>query len=229
MAGLRVRHGEGRSAFVDQLDRFVGACGALTDHDLLAPSRCRGWAVLDVVVHVRAGLQEMLGGVVSPSAEAPDTDAASYWAAAVPSADAETDDLDALLWTRRTASAYRRPTSAVRQLGDVADGVRSGVQGMPEGAVRFQGHVLSSGDFLATWAVELAVHHLDVAVALELPPPTAPSLELSRRTAEALLAAPLPVEIPDADAVLLATGRRPPTAPEAQLLGPLAARLPVLG
>jgi hypothetical protein len=100
---------------------------------------------------------------------------------------------------------------------------------MPEGAVRFQGHVLSTGDFLATWAVELAVHHLDVAVALELPPPTAPSLELSRRTAEALLAAPLPVEIPDADAVLLATGRRRPTAPEAQLLGPLAARLPVLG
>jgi len=229
MTGLRVRHGEGLSAFVDQLDRFVEACETLSDHDLLAPSRCWGWAALDVVVHVRAGLQEMLGGVVSRSDGPPDTDAGTYWAAELPGADAEADELDALLWTRRTASAHRRPSSAVRQLRAVADGVRTGVRGLPEGAVRFQGHVLSTGDFLATWAVELAVHHLDVAVALELPPPTAQSLELSRRTAEALLGVPLPVEMADTDAVLLATGRRRPTAPEAHLLGGLANRLPVLG
>ena len=42
--------------------RVVGAAG---DSDLLAASRCHGWTVLDVVVHVRVGLQEMLGGVVA--------------------------------------------------------------------------------------------------------------------------------------------------------------------
>jgi hypothetical protein len=207
----------------------VAVCGGLSDHDLLAVSRCWGWGVVDVVVHVRAGLQEMLGGVVSTTSDAPDRDAATYWTGAVPSSDAGSDDIDALLWTRRTASAHRRPTSAVHHLRDVADGVRSGVQGLPEGAVRFQGHVLSTGDFLATWAVELAVHHLDIGVALELPAPTPPSLRLARRTVEALLGARLPADLPDADAVLLAAGRRPPSGPEAQQLGPLTARLPVLG
>jgi uncharacterized protein (TIGR03083 family) len=226
---MSVQHEDGRSAVVEQLERFTAACEGLTDRDLLAPSRCWGWTVLDVVVHVRAGLQEMLGGVVSRSTQPPTADAAGYWAAAVPGTDAEADDIDALLWTRRTASAYRRPTTAVRQLRDVAGGLAAAVRDMPEGPVRFQGHVLASGDFLATWAVELAVHHLDVTVALDLPEPTATSLRLARRTVEALLGAPLPPTLADADSVLLATGRTPLTGPDAELLGALAARLPVLG
>lgn len=71
VAQLSVRHGDGCDAFVGQLDRFVGVCSGLSDRELLASSRCWGWAVLEVVVHVRVGLQEMLGGMVSGTSDVP--------------------------------------------------------------------------------------------------------------------------------------------------------------
>lgn len=100
---------------------------------------------------------------------------------------------------------------------------------MPNGAVRFQGHVLTTGDFFATWAVELAVHHLDVMVDLQVESPTAAALHLARVTVDALLDHAVPPELDDMRTVLLGTGRRSPTQHEAQLLGDVTARLPVLG
>jgi len=47
------------------------------------------------------------------------------------------------------------------------------------GPVAFQGHVLTSGDFLTTWAVELAVHHLDLGRDLDITPPTPESLAVA--------------------------------------------------
>ncbi|WP_052462507.1 hypothetical protein [Nigerium massiliense] len=87
--------------------------------------------------------------------------------------------------TRRLATAYARPTHALEHLHIVAAGLRVSVAQMPDQPVRFQGHVLSAGDLLATWAVELVVHHHDLDV-----PDAALSPEavlLGRRTAEALL------------------------------------------
>jgi hypothetical protein len=226
---LSVAHEDGRRAFLDQLARFVDACGALSDVELLAASRCRGWAVLDAVVHVRAGVEEMLFGIVAPTDASADTDAASYWAAAVPTNDTGADDVAGILWTRRTASAYRRPSGAVAHLRSVADAVAGAVAGLPAGRLRFQGHVLSTGDFLATWAVELAVHHVDLGREVDVGSPTDESLALTRATIEALLGAPLPGRLDDRTALLLGTGRTVPTADQARLLGELADRLPVLG
>lgn len=45
---------------------------------LLAPSRCSGWVVGDVIVHLQLGLQEMFLGLASPTGCDPDLDAASY-------------------------------------------------------------------------------------------------------------------------------------------------------
>lgn len=57
---LRIEHDPARAAFLGELQSFVGVVEGLTDRDLLSASRCHGWALLDVVVHVRTGLQEML-------------------------------------------------------------------------------------------------------------------------------------------------------------------------
>lgn len=117
---------------------------------------------------------------------------------------------------------------AVAHLRDLTDAVAAAARERPDGPIRFQGHVMSSGDFLATWAVELAVHHLDLMVDLDLEPPTVPALHLARRTVEARTDDSLPAELDDVDAVLLGTGRRPPSPNEAELLGRTAERLPVL-
>lgn len=88
--------------------------------------------------------------------------------------------------TRRTASAYSRPTHALEHLHHVAAGLRLAVPRMPDQPVRFQGHVLSAGDLLATWAVEVVLHQHDLdapGAAAQLAPD---ALLIGRRTAEAL-------------------------------------------
>jgi hypothetical protein len=129
-----------------------------------------------------------------------------------PAADA--DRLDGTLFVRRVGAAYRRPSGAVKHLLPTLDGIRSATSLLRPGAVSFQGHVLTTGDFLATWAVELAVHHLDLLT----PAAPAPSaLRLARLTVEALAGSPF-LE-PDEEVVLRGTGRTPSDD----------LRLPVLG
>ena len=67
------------------------------------------------------------------------------------------------------------------------------VQRLPEGVLEFQAGVLTTGDFFATWAVELAVHQLDLAREVDVAPPTSEALGLARRTVEALAASGLAV------------------------------------
>jgi hypothetical protein len=75
----------------------------------------------------------------------------------------------------------------------VSDALRSSVERLDDGVLAFQGGVLTTGDFLATWAVELAVHQLDLAREVDVAPPTPGALRLARRTVEALTEAGLGV------------------------------------
>ncbi|MEV4348029.1 maleylpyruvate isomerase N-terminal domain-containing protein [Actinoplanes sp. NPDC049596] len=208
---------EARPAFLGQLDLLLAVATGLTDRDLLAPSRCTGWTVSEALVHVHMGLQEMLLGCVSSTDAPPDTDAASYWRDFSPS---ETD-FAGVQFVRRLAAAYHRPSGLLPHLTPTTEGVRAAVRTLTPPAVRFQGHVLPYADFLATWAVELAVHHLDITSA----PAHPPALHLGRRTIEALAGTPLPPTWSDETVVLLGTGRESPTPAQR----PAAAALPVLG
>lgn len=178
-----------------------------------------------MVTHVRLGLDEVAACLLTAgtSTAEPDRDAATYWQTQAPGS----DEVAGLLALRRIASASRAPTAALVPLRRVAAALRSAVDRLDDGVLEFQGHVLTTGDFLATWAVELAVHQLDLGRDLEVPlPPVAPTA-LTRQTLEALLGARLPVD-DDVDAVLLGSGRRPATPEEQDLLGGAAARLPLL-
>lgn len=212
-ASLSVPLQSGREAFVTQAQRFVSVAQGLDDYALLAASRCHGWAVLDVVVHVRSGLEEMLRGVTAPTEQAPTVDAATYWSAWAES-DGAGPSVDAILWTRRTASAYRLPSSAVRHLRDAADAIMDAAARLTDHSLEFQGHVILAGDFLAIWAVELAVHHVDLGRDLEIGDPTDTALRLTRDTIDALLGTPVPTGVCDLDALLIGSGRIP--APQDQ-------------
>jgi len=211
-----------RIAFADSVTAFVRAVDAVHEWDLLAASRCHGWSRMDVVVHVLAGWQEMLGGMVSP-VDAPTTvDAASYWTAFA--AHEAGDPLLTLMAQRRRTAAYSRPRAACEQLHDVADAVRRGAESLPDRRVAWQGQVFTPGDFLAVWAVEDVVHqldlHLDQHHAADLP---STALDLSRATVETL-AAPFPEGWSAQEVVLVGTGRS--SVPDG--LGAVADRLPVL-
>lgn len=225
MVTLHFDHPRARDALVDAIGRFVETAESLSDYDLLAASRCYGWNAVDVVVHVRTGLLEMLGGVTALTTEVADQDAASYWR------DYQGEDapVEAILWTRRTSSAYTRPAGAVQHLRMAGDAVIGAVARMPRGHVAFQGHILQSGDFLATWAVELALHQLDLGHELDVAQPTAAPMGLIRETLDALLDAQKPVGWSDVTWALLGAGRRGLTQEESEHLGSVADRMPALG
>lgn len=183
-----------------------------------------------MLVHVHLGLQEMLLGIVTPTEDRPDTDAAGYWSLDVPTNDPGADRVAGARFVRLMgAAAYRRPVGLVGHLRPTAEGVATAVAALEPGALRFQGHVLSTGDFLATWAVELAVHHLDLGRELDLAPPVPAALRLARNTIEALVGEPLPAPWPDGTAVLIGAGRLDPEEELRRQVGALALRLPVLG
>ncbi len=210
-----------RQACGESVHAFVAAAERLSEHELLGPSRCHGWQRLDVVVHVLAGWQEMLGGLVGRVDESPDVDAASYWPAFA-DVFGGGDPVLSLMQQRRRSLVFARPADAVAQLRDVASALAHGISLVPDRPHRWQGWVFSAGDFLTIWAVEHAVHHLDLAGDDE--PPTA-ALVLARRTLDALLGQPLPAPWSDTEAVLVGTGRQPaPTE-----LEHLAGRFPLLG
>lgn len=212
---------EGRAACADSIGAFLRAVDGFSEHDLLGASRCHGWVRLDVVTHVVAGWQEMLGGMVSPVEDAPSVDAASYWPAFA--SEYETGDpVPGLMSQRRRTAAYARPSSATAQMRDVAEALLRGIGAFQDGRYLWQGHVFTAGDFLAVWAVENVVHQLDLLSDEPVPPD---GLTLARKTIEALVGEPLPTAWDDRSATLIGTGRMavPPGA------GSLAAWLPALG
>jgi hypothetical protein len=194
---------------------FVAAAQRFSEYDLLGAATVHGWSRLDVVVHVRAGLEEMVGVCAARVDDDPDHDAASYWASFAEADDAD-DAVPRILWMRRTASAYTRPAGALQHLTDVVATARIALLRMPDHPVLFQGKTMTSGDFLATWVVELAVLQLDLGAAAGHP--TAGSLAVVRRTAEAIADVDLPAAWSDEDAALIALGRRP-LPPDAGRLG----------
>lgn len=210
-----------RAACAESIDAFVDAAGSLDEYGLLGASRCHGWSRLDVVVHVIAGWQELLGGMVSVVDEEPSVDAASYWSAFA-GAHAGDDPVLVLMSQRRRTAAYARPAAALAQLRDLAAMVDRGVAAYQGRQRRWQGHVFAAGDFLAMGAVENVVHQLDM---LSDVPAPAGALTLARATIEALAGQPLPAAWTDEDAVLIGTGR----APVPDDAGKIAAQLPALG
>ena len=226
---MNVDHDEARAAFLAGLDAFAACAEGLSDSQLMAASRCTGWTVGDVVVHVHLGLQEMLLGLVSSTGEEADTDAAGYWQATPPANDDDADHLAGMRFVRLLGTAYRRPSGAVRHMRPTLAGVRAATARLEPGAVRFQGHVLSSGDFLATWAVELAVHHLDIGRELELPPPAPAALRLARLTVESLAGTTAPQAWTDDTTVLLGAGRTRPDADQQAQAPRFTQAVPVLG
>ncbi len=192
-------------------------------------SRCTGWTVVDVLVHLLADAQRALTACASPVDAAPSVDAPGYWRAWQGDADPLRAARGAR-FVRVQASAYRGPDGLLAQWRETAEAAARVVAARTPGEpVTTQGHVLTVADLTDTLVVEAVVHHLDCL--LELPDAPAPApgpLAAARQGMAALAGTGLPAD-DDAGWVLRGSGRLPLRTEDHELLGPAAVRFPLLG
>jgi hypothetical protein len=199
----------------------------LTDDDLMRPTRCRGWAVADVLFHLLCDAQRALVALATPAAGPPDVDHVSYWAPFHPD---RRGSVEHAWWVRRSAAAFVRPSGIVGVWRETAPAAqRAAALASPHGYVATQGHVLTVPDFLATLVTEAVVHHLDMTV--DLPgstPPRRNAIGLALCTMDGLLNAGRPGLWMPEDYLLKATGRVELDARDRAALGDVADRFPLL-
>lgn len=223
----RMRHyGSRMHLFAPSWRALLAAVAGLADPDFAAPSGCAGWLVRDLVCHLVIDAQDVLITLATPAAGEPTRDAATYWTvgAARPTG---TDPLDALVV--RLAAAYEDPALLRYHLDDVGSAAaRAAESADPALRVSTQGQVLTAADYLQVYVLEATLHHLDLRAHLPtVPPPPSAGLAAARHLLERVVGAAFPAALPDADVLVVGTGRRDPTPAEADALGDLAGRLPV--
>jgi uncharacterized protein (TIGR03083 family) len=225
-----------RVAVLDALDavyeKVTAAVSGLSAADLMLPSRCAGWAVADVLYHELLDARRALRTFATPAAGPADCDDVSYWRDYAPgSGEDSTSGGDGAAaharYVRIAASAYP-PGWLVWEWTETAAAACRAARACGHESVATQGHVLSLPDFMATLAVEAAVHYLDLTVALPSAPEPAPAaLALVRRVLTGLLGARLPASWDNTTAALKGTGRDPLTDQDRQALGPLTSAFPL--
>jgi hypothetical protein len=117
-----------------------------------------------------------------------------------------------------------------REWHETANAAVRAARACPYATLATQGHTLTTADFMATLAVEAAIHYLDMTITLPMAPqPHGESLTLVRRVLNELAGTPLPSAWDETTCALKGTGRLPLTAADRAMLGPLAEKLPLFG
>ncbi|MGN9775117.1 maleylpyruvate isomerase N-terminal domain-containing protein [Micromonospora sp. H33] len=221
-------HRQQHIALAQAYDGITRIVADLDDADLQRPTRCRGWLVADLLLHLVGDAQRALVALASPADGPPDVDDVTYWHTFPPG-----DGSRHAWWVRRSAAAFERPSGVVRLWTDTAPAaVRAAAAAEPTGCVTTQGHVLRVPDLLATLATEAVVHHLDLVVDLPAAPPPGPeATRVAVATMDGLLSddAVRPAGWDDHEYLLKATGRLPLTDRDRLELGEVAGWFPLPG
>ncbi|MDG4757228.1 maleylpyruvate isomerase N-terminal domain-containing protein [Micromonospora sp. WMMD710] len=182
-----------RAAFRAECVRLSEILSELDDVDLDRPTDCPPWTVRELIAHVRTGagrLADMLAAPAPPHAE---VDAAGYFGAAKFTPEVDAARIEAAR-SEAARSEVGRSGAGRSGAGRIAGGGRvvrpvggSAVRGefehawraadaavaaaAPERVVRTRhGDLMRLTEFLRTRVVEVGVHGLDLAAALDRPP-----------------------------------------------------------
>ncbi|WP_406104893.1 maleylpyruvate isomerase N-terminal domain-containing protein [Micromonospora globbae] len=181
-----------REAFRDECARLGEVLRGLSEADLDRPTDCRPWRVRELLAHVRTGVGRLAGMLAAPAPPRAEVDAAGYFGAAkfTPEVDAarvdsgrrEARELDGPALVADFERAWRATDAAV-------------AAAPPDRVVRTRhGDAMSLTEFLRTRVVEVGVHGLDLAAALDREPWLTPTA--ARVVAELLTGGrPVPPEL----------------------------------
>jgi hypothetical protein len=182
--------------------------------------------VRDLVCHLVIDAQDVLITLATPADKPPTRDAVTYWEV-TDKPPTGTDPLDALIV--RLAAAYEEPWLLKFHLDDLGSAAgRAADLADPAQPVSTKDQVLTAGAYLSAYVLEWTLHHLDLTANLpNTPEPPAEGLTRTREMLEKMAGTTFPASFSDKDALLVATGRRPPTEAETAGLDDLAAKLPL--
>lgn len=192
----------------------------------------------DLVHHLVLQAQEVLIALATPAETAPTDDALSWWTLTPTLPDGHAPH-DALIG--RMADAYESAAQLRESFEHIAAAAgRAALLAHPDLPVSARGRTLTARDLLGALVLEATLHHLDLVAHLpgadgspaEGPPAEGPpteglpaeSLTAAREMVERRLRLPLPPTWNDADALRVATGRRPATPAEQAELDALGVR-----
>lgn len=216
-----------RPILVAEIERLRHLVQGLSDQHLVLPTRCTGWHVADLVIHLRMSCEAVLISLSTLTTDAPDRDFVTYWRDWPPGEGPGFGEVR-FLWA--SSAAYSVSSGLKRHFDDTAEAAIGAVRSAPVGRVRFQGHVMDVADLLVMWTTEFAVHHLDLLAQIDnCPGPTDDALEVAAATLDGLIQAPRPTWWDLPTYVLKATGRTALLSNEKSSLGPSATGYPALG
>ncbi|MGW3604555.1 maleylpyruvate isomerase N-terminal domain-containing protein [Micromonospora sp. NPDC005161] len=157
-----------RVAFRAECARLTEILAELDDADLDRPTDCPPWNVRELIAHVRTGVGRLTDMLAAPAPPRAEVDAAEYFGAAkfTPEVDA-----DRIAGGRRDALQVDRAALAT-ELDRAWRATDAAVAAAPpERLVRTRhGDAMRLTEFLRTRVLEVGVHGLDLAAALDRPP-----------------------------------------------------------
>ncbi|GGS06084.1 hypothetical protein GCM10010169_58580 [Micromonospora fulviviridis] len=158
-----------RAAFRDECARLEEVLRGLDAADLDRPTPCPPWAVRDLLAHVRTGAGRLAGMLAAPAPERAEVDAAGYFGATKFAPDVDRDRIDGARREARDLPGVPEVAEGFARAWRAAD---AAVTAQPPGRlVRTRhGDAMALTEFLRTRVVEVAVHGLDLADALDRRP-----------------------------------------------------------
>lgn len=157
-----------RAAFRDECARLVAELRDLTEADLHRPTNCPPWTVQELLAHVHTGVGRLAGMLAAPAPPRAQVDAAGYFGAAkfTPPVDAARIEGGHRAGRQLDAAALADDLDRVRRA------TLNAVDAQPPGRLVLTRHgdAMTMVEFLRTRVVEVGVHGLDLAAALDRQP-----------------------------------------------------------
>lgn len=157
-----------RAAFRDECARLVAELRDLTEADLHRPTNCPPWTIRELLAHVHTGVGRLAGMLAAPAPPRAQVDAAGYFGAAkfTPPVDAARIEGGHRAGRQLDAAALADDLDRVRRA------TLNAVDAQPPGRLVLTRHgdAMTMVEFLRTRVVEVGVHGLDLAAALDRQP-----------------------------------------------------------
>ncbi|MGI5152361.1 maleylpyruvate isomerase N-terminal domain-containing protein [Plantactinospora sp. CA-294935] len=199
--------------------RLAEVLAGLTEPEFARPTLCPPWNVRELAAHVSTGAGRVVGMLAEPAPPRAEVDAAAYFGPAKFTPETDTARIDT---ARREGAGFGSGHELAEEFARTWRGTYAASLAAPPGRlVRTRhGDPMTLDEFLVTRVVELGLHGLDLAAALDREPwLTEPAGEmiaglLTRAAGPGAVGLAEELRWDRLTLVAKATGRRPLTGPE---------------